>query len=73
MSINSGIVRCRKCGQPTTDIEELTAETPLCAKCKEKPIVYSRKWSFLGVHYIELHKEGFILQTFRGIVEKKSA
>jgi hypothetical protein len=70
MSINSYLVRCRKCGQPTTDIEELTAINPLCSECKEKPIVYSRKGDFINITFTQLQKQGFVLQTFHGVLEE---
>jgi len=66
----SGIIRCRKCSQPTTDIEELTAINPLCKKCKEIPITYSRKGDFINIPFTQLQKTGFVLQTFHGVLKE---
>jgi hypothetical protein len=65
------VVRCRKCSQPVTDAVEMNAINPRCDACKEKPITYSRKGEFIDMPFTQLQKTGFVLQTFRGVLEGK--
>ena len=65
------VVRCRKCSQSVTDAVERESINPRCDECKKRPIIYSRKGDFLDLRFTQLQKQGFVLQTFRGVLEGK--